>query len=62
MNPRWFGKHAAYRPYATLARQVCGIELAEADNTEYKATAGYAKALDSARHQEQLALSGTMAI
>jgi aromatic ring hydroxylase len=49
-------------PYAKLARQVCRIELAEADQTDYKATAGYAKALDSARHQEKLALSGTMGI
>ena len=49
-------------PYARLARQVCGIEIAESEHTDYKATADYAKALDSARHQEQLALSGTLAI
>jgi 4-hydroxyphenylacetate 3-monooxygenase/chlorophenol-4-monooxygenase component 2 len=49
-------------PYAHLARQVCGITLEADDNTEYKATADYAKALDSARHQEKLSLSGTMAI
>jgi 4-hydroxyphenylacetate 3-monooxygenase/chlorophenol-4-monooxygenase component 2 len=32
------------------------------DITEYKATADYAKAMDAARHQEHLSLSGTLAI
>jgi aromatic ring hydroxylase len=49
-------------PYARLARKVCGIESEVDDNSDYKATADYAKALDSARHQESLALSGTMSI
>ncbi|MCY1217130.1 hypothetical protein D9M72_290320 [compost metagenome] len=49
-------------PYGTLARKVCGIELDEGVESEYKATAGYAQALDSARHQEKLALSGTMTV
>jgi 4-hydroxyphenylacetate 3-monooxygenase/chlorophenol-4-monooxygenase component 2 len=48
-------------PYAKLARQVCGIELEEAEQTDYKATADYAKALDSARHQEQRALTEAFA-
>jgi len=48
--------------YGKLARKVCGIEEPVQDETEYKATAGYAKALDSARHQEKLALSGTLSI
>jgi 4-hydroxyphenylacetate 3-monooxygenase/chlorophenol-4-monooxygenase component 2 len=48
--------------YGKLARKVCGIESAADSSTEYAATAGYAKALDSARHQEQLALSGTLSI
>jgi hypothetical protein len=49
-------------PYARLARRVCGIESEVDANSDYKATADYAKALDSARHQESLALSGTMSI
>lgn len=49
-------------PYARLARKVCGIELEVQKDTEYNRTADYAKALDSARLQEQLALSGTMAV
>jgi 4-hydroxyphenylacetate 3-monooxygenase/chlorophenol-4-monooxygenase component 2 len=50
-------------PYATLARKVCGISLPTVGDTEYKATADYAKALDSsARHQETLALQGAMSI
>ncbi|WP_326540425.1 4-hydroxyphenylacetate 3-hydroxylase family protein [Pseudorhodoferax sp.] len=48
--------------YGRLARKVCGIESGTEQSTEYAATAGYAKALDSARHQEQLALSGTLSI
>jgi len=48
--------------YGKLARQVCGIDAVEEDNTEYKATADYAKAMDAARHQEQLSLSGTLSI
>jgi 4-hydroxyphenylacetate 3-monooxygenase/chlorophenol-4-monooxygenase component 2 len=48
--------------YGKLARRVCGIESSADTNTEYKATADYARALDSARHQEQLALSGTLSI
>jgi 3,5,6-trichloropyridin-2-ol/2,4,6-trichlorophenol monooxygenase len=48
--------------YGKLARQVCGIEEPAGASSEYQATAGYAKALDSARQQEQLALSGTMSI
>ena len=46
--------------YGKLARQVCGIELAVDMSTEYQATADYAKAMDSARHQEHLALTGTL--
>jgi 3,5,6-trichloropyridin-2-ol/2,4,6-trichlorophenol monooxygenase len=48
--------------YGKLARKVCGIELPVDAETDYKATADYAKALDSARHQEQLALSGTLSV
>ncbi|CAG2158668.1 4-hydroxyphenylacetate 3-hydroxylase family protein [Cupriavidus numazuensis] len=53
---------SAAGPYGTLARKVCGIELSEGHESEYKATAGYAQALDSARQQEKLALSGTMTV
>jgi 4-hydroxyphenylacetate 3-monooxygenase/chlorophenol-4-monooxygenase component 2 len=49
-------------PYGTLARKVCGIELGDDHESEYKATAGYAQALDSARQQEKLALSGAMTV
>jgi 4-hydroxyphenylacetate 3-monooxygenase/chlorophenol-4-monooxygenase component 2 len=49
-------------PYGKLAREVCGIEQTASDNTEYRKTADYAKALDAARHQEEVALSGAMAI
>jgi len=48
--------------YGKLARQVCGIDSVAEDITEYKATADYAKAMDAARHQEHLSLSGTLAI
>jgi aromatic ring hydroxylase len=48
--------------YGKLARQVCGIDSVVEDNTDYKATADYAKAMDAARHQEQLSLSGTLSI
>jgi 4-hydroxyphenylacetate 3-monooxygenase/chlorophenol-4-monooxygenase component 2 len=48
--------------YGKLARQVCGIDSVAEDATEYQATADYAKAMDAARHQEQLSLSGTLAI
>jgi 4-hydroxyphenylacetate 3-monooxygenase/chlorophenol-4-monooxygenase component 2 len=48
--------------YGKLARKVCGIEEPGLAESEYKATADYAKALDSARHQERLALSGTLTI
>ena len=48
--------------YGKLARQVCGIDSVAEDNTEYKATADYAKAMDAARHQEHLSLSTTLAI
>ena len=35
-------------PFASFARQVCGIE-AKTDKTEYQATADYAKAQDTGR-------------
>jgi 4-hydroxyphenylacetate 3-monooxygenase/chlorophenol-4-monooxygenase component 2 len=48
-------------PYARFARQVAGIELTEDQITEYKTTAGYAKAQDSAACQEDLSAAAALA-
>ncbi|BCZ81307.1 4-hydroxyphenylacetate 3-hydroxylase family protein [Paraburkholderia terrae] len=49
-------------PYGKLASKVCGIDHRNELMTEYAASADYAKAQDSARHQEQLATHSALTV